>query len=494
MAAKKSSAQPAKKVTTPAAASFNWQQYVAWIFFGIYSLVVLYTVAHHEPWRDEAQSWLIARDLSLAALFQYIPNEGHPPLWYLILMPFAKAGMSYSVAGYIHALIAIGCAWLLMFRSGLPLYLRITVIFSYYFLYEFAAIARNYSMVGLLLFTMISMYEKRFEKPLLYALLMFLLFQTNVLAFCAGGGLGLIYLVEIIRDKKFQPRYFIALAIMGIGALATVALLLSAGMKSDYTNEATNKWAAITSAFGNSIFLDTKAGWGIVLYLVMVFTLFRRPMVWLFLTVGLAGYCYLVAFKFQGTLRHHGFLLTFLVAAFALALRYQPLKRFENLKWVETAGVILFSVLMGFQALKGFNVVKMDWEKNFSDAKNAAEFIQRAQLESYTFVGHRSYAASALVPYFSHHKPVWYADQQRYGTFVYLDTLFFRNYMKYSADYAPYILPQHFQHPDSIILLLNSPLQYQEFLNQWELIYRTAEEPIKSDEAFFIYRYRKQNL
>ncbi|MBL0310637.1 MAG: hypothetical protein IPP77_13485 [Bacteroidetes bacterium] len=488
--------KPSKQKTKPAAlapkanaAKLDWELYANWALFAIYSLIVLYTVSNHEPWRDEAQSWLIARDNSLLGLFQYLPNEGHPPLWYLILMPFAKMGFSYAVVGYIHALIAIGCAWLILFKSRVPIYLRIAIIFSYFFLYEFAVIARNYSMVGLLLFAIVAIYEDRFKKPLLFGVLMFLLFQTNVLAFCAGGGLGLIYLIEIIREKKFNPKIFASLAIMGLGAIATIALLLSAGMESDYTKIAADKMGAISSAFGNALLLNKDSGWGIVLYILLALALFRKPMVLLFLAVGLAGYSYLVAYKFQGTLRHHGFLLTFLAAAYALAMRYQPIKKFEKFKWIETGGAILFSLMLGVQALKGFNFVKEDWERTFSDAKNAAEFINRNQLYNYTIVGHRSYAASAVVPYLPDHKPVWYADQQRFGTFVYLDTTFFHNYMKYSSDYAPYIAQQKFSNLDSVILLLNAPIQHPEFLSRWDLIYRTMEQPIKGDEAFFIYKY-----
>lgn len=482
--------KPATPAQTATVSSFQWELYASWFLFALYSLVVLYTVSHHEPWRDEAQSWLIVRDNSLLGLFQYIPNEGHPPLWYLILMPFAKAGVSYGVLGYIHALIAIGCAWLILFKSRIPIYLRIAILFSYFFLYEFAVIARNYSMVGLLLFAILTVYKDRFKKPLLFGALIFLLFQTNVLAFCAGGGIALIFFIEMIREKKFEAKNFISIGIMGTGALATMVLLLSAGMQSDYTKMAEDKMGAVTAAFGNALLLNKDSGWGIILYFLLALALFRKPMVLIFLGVGLAGYCYLVAYKFQGTLRHHGFLLTFLIAAYALAVRYEPWKKFENLKWVETGGAILFSLILGLQALKGFNFVKDDWGRNFSDAGNAGEFINRNQLNHYTIVGHRSYAASAVVPYLPDHKSVWYADQQRFGTFVYLDTVFFNNYLKYSSDYAPYLAQQKFQNLDSVILLLNGPIQYQEFLNRWDLIYRTAEQPSKGDEVFFIYKYR----
>ena len=43
--------------------------------------------AHHELWRDEAQAWLIARDVPLSRLFAELHYEGHPALWFLLLKP-----------------------------------------------------------------------------------------------------------------------------------------------------------------------------------------------------------------------------------------------------------------------------------------------------------------------------------------------------------------------------------------------------------------------
>ena len=51
-----------------------------------YILMLAFTVPWHEPWNDEAQSWLLARDVSLPQLlFHALRYESHPPLWYLIL-------------------------------------------------------------------------------------------------------------------------------------------------------------------------------------------------------------------------------------------------------------------------------------------------------------------------------------------------------------------------------------------------------------------------
>lgn len=459
-----------------------------WAIWAVYSVIVLYVTSNHEPWRDEAQSWLIARDNTLLSLFQYIPNEGHPPLWYLILMPFAKLGFPYSTANIIHNLIAIAFAWIMLFRIQLKIWITLPLLFSYFFVYEYAVIARNYSIVALLIAIAGSLYERRFEKPLLYAVVIFLLFQTNVLAFCTGVALGAIFFWEMIEQKRFNATNIIALGIMAAGGLAMIALLLSAGMESSYSKESSDKWYTLKETFGNAMFLTKERGRsGMAAYLLILLSFYRKPKTLTFLLIATAGYLYLALYQFQGTMRHHGFLIIFLIGAFMLSKFEKPLQLINELKWFENVGSLAFAFILLLQALKAVPVISDENMRNFSDARNAAEFITHNGLQHHTIVGHRSYAASAVAPYLP--KPIWYADQQRYGTFVYLDTVFFNNYLKYSGDYAPYIVNEKFQNKDSVLLLMNMPIQYPEFLRQWQLIYQTREEPIKRDEIFFIYRH-----
>ena len=46
-----------------------WSDKILWIIFGLYIAGVLFGIMHHEPWRDEAQSWLVTRDNSFSELF-----------------------------------------------------------------------------------------------------------------------------------------------------------------------------------------------------------------------------------------------------------------------------------------------------------------------------------------------------------------------------------------------------------------------------------------
>lgn len=67
------------------------------LLYGIFTLIV---VLSHEIWADEAQVWQIVQNVSFLGLFKHLVNEGHPSLFYIINMPFAKAGCVQLLCRY----------------------------------------------------------------------------------------------------------------------------------------------------------------------------------------------------------------------------------------------------------------------------------------------------------------------------------------------------------------------------------------------------------
>jgi len=55
------------------------------LIFIVYIAIIFITGYHHEPWADEAQAFLHARDFSISELiFEKLKYEGHPILWYFL--------------------------------------------------------------------------------------------------------------------------------------------------------------------------------------------------------------------------------------------------------------------------------------------------------------------------------------------------------------------------------------------------------------------------
>ena len=63
------------------------------------SFIILTVIVgkNHEPWADEAQAWLLARDASIKDLITVnMRYEGSPVLWHMILKAFIKFGLTYE--------------------------------------------------------------------------------------------------------------------------------------------------------------------------------------------------------------------------------------------------------------------------------------------------------------------------------------------------------------------------------------------------------------
>ena len=133
------------------------------ILFLTYLALTTWLAVHHEPWRDEADSWLMARDATIGQILAIGPDSGHPPLWYFLLKPLAASGLPYAAQPALHLVIIWGAAWLLVFRSPFPWQVSAAVLGTYLFSFEYSVVARNYGLgiLGLFLYSSFSHLEGR---------------------------------------------------------------------------------------------------------------------------------------------------------------------------------------------------------------------------------------------------------------------------------------------------------------------------------------------
>ncbi len=179
---------------------------VLWAIFGLYVLVLGYTMAHHELWGDEIHSWNIAKGSgSFVDLISNIRYEGHPPVWYSVLWSISKFTHNLVYVQAVHGIIAALVVFIVLFFSPFPFTTKILMPFGYYFLFEYAILSRNYAVGVLLVFCICLIIRKTFRyKFLLYYLLVFLLSNTHLLAILLAGSLHLYFLLLNIEQKKKQ--------------------------------------------------------------------------------------------------------------------------------------------------------------------------------------------------------------------------------------------------------------------------------------------------
>src|ERR1700683_1182266 len=96
---------------------------LTFLCLGVYLVLVAVTIHHHEPWADEAQSWLLARDASLAQLWGHLLHyEGTPGLWQTVLHALIRLGLPSSAYGFVSASLGLAAAYVLLRYAPFPIY------------------------------------------------------------------------------------------------------------------------------------------------------------------------------------------------------------------------------------------------------------------------------------------------------------------------------------------------------------------------------------
>src|ERR1700749_131213 len=121
-----------------------------WAVFGLYIIIASFTMYHHELWGDEFHSWNIARGSnSFFDLIYNRRNEGHPPVWYIVLWIISKFTHNLVYVQIVQLVFAILVIFLMLFYSPLPTGAKVLLPFGYYFIFEYAILSRNYVLAVL---------------------------------------------------------------------------------------------------------------------------------------------------------------------------------------------------------------------------------------------------------------------------------------------------------------------------------------------------------
>lgn len=192
----------------------------------------------HEPWLDEAQGWLIARDASYYDMIFVIPHyEGHPCIWTLLLSIPAKLGAPYELSlKLIMLAISAAYAWLIMFKSPFHPLIRALLPFTYFFFYQYGIIARPYGLMALGFLLAAMTFGKRDEKPFAYVLSLMLICAFSAFGIVLAGGLAAVWCFRILKEyggfkellKKFiGTKRFNALLLLLVWAGVLILSVLS---------------------------------------------------------------------------------------------------------------------------------------------------------------------------------------------------------------------------------------------------------------------------
>ena len=208
------------------------------IMFFMLTALSVSGIFFHEPWFDEIQAYLIARDASFHDIFFILPHyEGHPPLWHILLLP-AKLGLSCRAALNLAQIVTFtGFAAMLELRSPFGWKLKLFLPLSYYILYQYSVISRPYAMLMLAGLIVADVYPDRDKKPFRYLLAMLFICLCHSYGIAIAGGLAVADLLRRLRKEKSIPAIFrntnkkliVSYCLLLVGALVVIALIFPKG-------------------------------------------------------------------------------------------------------------------------------------------------------------------------------------------------------------------------------------------------------------------------
>lgn len=175
--------------------------YLISLNFAVYVTFNIVLLCFHAPWRDEANVWLMARDLSPLQLLKEIKYQGHPCLWYFLVMPFAKLGLPFRTIGMISTIVMTVAAGIYLWKGPQWIGIKALVVFSPIFTYFYPTIARNYCLIALILILLAWNYSERNEHPVRYGILLGLLVQADTIAIAPAGMIAFVWLVENVYNR-----------------------------------------------------------------------------------------------------------------------------------------------------------------------------------------------------------------------------------------------------------------------------------------------------
>ncbi|MEO8085447.1 MAG: hypothetical protein ABI763_01430 [Bacteroidota bacterium] len=169
----------------------------------LYCSLIIFGIQHHELWGDEIHSWNIVKGShTLPELFKNIRYEGHPPLWYLILFPITQFSHALIYLKAVQLVFCLGTAVLILFFSPFSKIQKVLVLCGYYFVFEYAVLARNYMPAVFIALCIAAIHPRQFKyKTNCYYFLLFLLSNVHLLGLLLAMSIHAGYCYELFRGK-----------------------------------------------------------------------------------------------------------------------------------------------------------------------------------------------------------------------------------------------------------------------------------------------------
>ena len=323
------------------------------------------TIHRHEPWADEAQSWLLARDASLTDLWgRLLHYEGTPGLWQTLLHALIRLGLSYSAYSYVSAVLGLVAVWLLLRYAPLPLFIRILLPFTYFLCYQYAAVARSYALVAPLLFAIAILYPQAQRRPVAMTILLCLLAGVSAHGWLISVCIWLVCFAPHIRSRRLAGASLVYWLII-------ILFMLSAWPAQDVA-------FAENRGFSNLGLLPTviKAALGAAFtgywFVSAVVVLLSLPLLWrgggwLFFLFASVAFCLFGTIVYT-QVWHSGVLFLAWLFAIWISAQKTPITR---------PALVALLMAIGFQCYWTASAIRYDWAMHIREVSRLLSICAR---------------------------------------------------------------------------------------------------------------------
>lgn len=388
----------------------NW----AWVLdasvLSCLATIVLLTASRHEPWADEADTWLEVRDIPfIRILLSELRYDGHLPLWHFIVwIPVHLFHMPYAYFVFIGATCAIGGLAVLVFLAPFPRPLRYLIAGSFFFLYQYAVVARPYVLMPLLGFLAAHYYRLGLCWIYAFAITIAILIQDSTYAAVIGIAFSTFYAFELLHGWKEtsdsdRRRVFRAGTLIASSLILAVIVLFPRSDSSLFAEAVHPTLARHLQLVGEGLtgaFAATALPAIPLLVLSCIWAYQRGGVLLFLLAVGGTS----LEYGFIRGYGHHQGLITiafvvFLWAAWPTTEQLRHLPKFSKLLH---QGMLLSLLLtFGWHCTWSYKAVRGDIRGPYSGALDAARFLKSVHADQMGCGGYLFWSV-AVQPYFDH--------------------------------------------------------------------------------------------
>ncbi len=431
---------------------FNLLLLILWL------MVVLFTMFHHELWRDEAQAWCIVRDLNFIDICSAARTEGHPLLWYLILYPFAKFGFPVEIMQVISLFFVFISIIFLLFKSPFNNFEKFIICFSSGLLYFLPIVARNYSLIPIFLFMLALIYQDRDKKPFLYSIFIILLANTHILMLGFSLIISLIFSIECLKKTIETKNYkiLLPLVLLFFNFLSFFIMFKDSQSENYIINQYSQSGSNIINLLSNyalnySIPLFKNIEFlNFIVFLSIIVSIVcglikSNPKISVIFTVSFLYFVYVYAKVWFGGVPYQKAYILLLILVFCFwIVKNQATDESNKILIVAFNIVFILSVLLSPIVILG------DLNYNFSGGKQIAKYIEKHLYEEKNFIIVGSpYLFSSISAYLPD-KKFYSQDIEQYVSYFDFSKSSKKQEQEFPVDAKYYIVQENFVLPKEL--------------------------------------------